>query len=151
MKKSTLIILIILVFVSCKKEKDTKVKETLNQVEVSESQQYLCEDVVIAIIESSNESKEEREGLLEFIKERGGSSYGYMLEACPNPQEDNLEKSEYPSKKVLGIKKNKIHNAKTASIFKHQHPSLSFLAISDFVKHTNNKTKCIIARERLIL
>lgn len=95
MKKSILIILIILSFVSCKKEKNTEIHETSNQVEVSESQQSLCEDVVIAIIESSNESKEERKGLLEFIKERGGSSYGYMMEACPNPQEEHLEKSEY--------------------------------------------------------
>lgn len=95
MKKTTLIILIILAFVSCKKEKNTEIQETSKQVEVSENQQSLCEDAIIAIIESSNESKEEREGLLEFIKERGGSSYGYMMEACPNPKEEHLEKSEY--------------------------------------------------------
>lgn len=93
--KKKLFLLLILAFVSCKKEKNPEIKETSNQVEVTESQQYLCEEAIIAIIESSKESNEERDGLLEFIQERGGTSYGYMLEACPNPKEEYLEKSEY--------------------------------------------------------
>lgn len=93
--KIKLFLLLILAFISCKKEKNTEIHETSNQVEVSENQQSLCEDAIIAIIESSNENKEEREGLLKFITERGGTSYGYMLEACPDPKEEYLEKSEY--------------------------------------------------------
>lgn len=95
MNKSRLIILIILVFISCKKEKLTKVSETSSKVEVLKEQQSLCEDIIIDIIESSKENQEEKDGLLEFLKERGGTSYGYMLESCPNPNKDVLVKSEY--------------------------------------------------------
>lgn len=95
MKKTLPIIVSIFIFISCKNEKKEDKQETSTQIEVSKNQQYLCEDAIIAIIESSKESVEEREGLLEFIQERGGTSYGYMLEACPNPKEEYLEKSEY--------------------------------------------------------
>lgn len=95
MKNISLILLFLFIFISCKNEKKEDKQETSTQIEVSKNQQYLCEDAIIAIIESSKESVEEREGLLEFIQERGGTSYGYMLEACPEPYEKYLDKSAY--------------------------------------------------------
>lgn len=95
MKNISLILLFLFIFISCKNEKKEDKQETSTQIEVSKNQQYLCEDAIIAIIESSKESIEEREGLLEFIRERGGTSYGYMLEACPEPYEEYLDKSAY--------------------------------------------------------
>lgn len=107
--KNIVIIFILPFFLFCKNEnlKQNKFKESIitdliktinssNPVSIILNNDiFLCEDAIIAIIESSKESKEQRDGLLEFIKARGGNSYGYMLETCPNPKEEHISKSVY--------------------------------------------------------
>jgi len=90
MKNLCLSIIISLIVLSCNDKKINKTDAPINN-----QKEYLCEDVIIEIIESSNENKEEKVGLIEFIKKNGGDSYGFILEACPNPKEDYLQKSDY--------------------------------------------------------
>lgn len=96
--KNTILGLTLLLIFSCKNGNSNEEKNEDDDIEalIDINKNFdLCEDLIIQIIESSKENQEEKEGLLEFIKERGGTSFGYMLESYPNLNNQNAGNSEY--------------------------------------------------------